>query len=347
MTNPASLGHRLSRLADLGFEHVPEPTATRLKRVGPRAYRIDAERAAMGTRVALSARGRSGVRLEEAVGQAFDEMDRLIAVFTRFETDSALSVLNDAGRLDAPPRELARVLARAARVHGLTHGAFDVSVTPLLDLFRDRLEGSTPAPPTAPEIAEARASVGAHHIEASRRAIRFRRPGMRVTLDGIAKGFIVDRMAAVLERHRLRHYLIDGGGDIRTRGRSEGRRPWTVAVRNPGDPGSFLDVVRPGNGAVATSGSYERFFGDDRRYHHLVNAGTGTSPGETTSVSVMAPTAMDADALATAAFILGPAAGLAFVDSLAGCACLILDRDGRRLTSRGWKSVPLKPDPLE
>jgi thiamine biosynthesis lipoprotein len=347
MTNPARLEDRGFRLLELGFERVPEPGAVRVTRIGRRAFRIDAERPAMGTRVAMNAVGRSAARLEEAIGRAFDEMDRLIAVFTRFETDSALSVLNDAGRLDAPPRELARVLARSGRVHGLTHGAFDVSVTPLLDLFRDRLEGPAPAPPGAAEIAEARDAVGAHHIEASRRTIRFRRPGMRVTLDGIAKGYIVDRMAAVLERHRLRHYLIDGGGDIRTRGRSEGRQPWTVAVRDPGDPGSFLDVVRPGNGAVATSGSYERFYGDNHSFHHLVNAGTGLSPGDVTSVSVIAPTAMDADALATAAFILGPAAGLAFIDSLAGCSCLILHRDGRRLTSRGWKSAPLKPDPLE
>ncbi|MEJ2502336.1 MAG: FAD:protein FMN transferase [Gemmatimonadota bacterium] len=327
MTNPASLEKWRSRLLDLGFERVTGPATTRRKRLGRRAYRVDAERPAMGTRVAVSAIGRSPDRLEEAIGSAFEEMDRLIAVFTRFETDSAISVLNDAGHLEAPPRELARVLARADRFHGLTHGAFDVSVAPLLDLFRDRLGGPSPAAPTGAEIAEVRERVGARHIDLSDRAIRFRRPGMRLTLDGIAKGFIVDGMAAALEARRVRRYLVDGGGDIRTRGRGEGRRP--------------------GGGAVATSGSYERFYDGDHRYHHLVDAGSGMSPGEATSVSVVAPTAVDADALATAAFVLGPVAGLAFIDSLAGCACLILDQDGRRLSSRDWKSVPLKPDPVE
>jgi thiamine biosynthesis lipoprotein len=347
MTNPASLEKWRSRLLDLGFERVTGPATTRRKRLGRRAYRVDAERPAMGTRVAVSAIGRSPDRLEEAIGSAFEEMDRLIAVFTRFETDSAISVLNDAGHLEAPPRELARVLARADRFHGLTHGAFDVSVAPLLDLFRDRLGGPSPAAPTGAEIAEVRERVGARHIDLSDRAIRFRRPGMRLTLDGIAKGFIVDGMAAALEARRVRRYLVDGGGDIRTRGRGEGRRPWTVAVRDPRNPSSYLDVVRPGGGAVATSGSYERFYDGDHRYHHLVDAGSGLSPGEATSVSVVAPTAVDADALATAAFVLGPVAGLAFIDSLAGCACLILDQDGRRLSSRDWKSVPLKPDPVE
>ena len=106
-------------------------------------------------------------------------------------------------------------------------------------------------------------------------------------------------------------------------------------------------AVRPGRGAVATSGGYERYHRADRRYHHLVDAGSGASPGEAMSVSVVAPTAMDADALATAVFILGPSRGLALIDSLAGCGCLILDRHGRRITSRGWKSAPPHPDPLE
>ncbi len=105
--------------------------------------------------------------------------------------------------------------------------------------------------------------------------------------------------------------------------------------------------MRPGDGAVATSGSYERYHDADRRYHHLVDGSSAASPGEARSVSVVAPTALDADALATAVFILGPGAGLTLIDSLAGCACLILDRHGRRLTSRGWKSAPLHPDPLE
>ena len=300
----------------------------------------------MGTRVAIAAIGRSSDRLEEAVGRAYAEMDRLIAVFTRYEDDSAICVLNDVGNLAAPPTELTRVLHRADHFNGLTRGAFDVSVAPLVDLFENRLGGPNGTSPGAAEIAEARELVGVRHIRASDREIRFERKGMRVTLDGIAKGFIVDRMAAVLERHRVRRYLIDGGGDIRMRGRNADRRPWAVAVRDPGDPSSFLDVVRPGRGAVATSGSYERGQ-DGARYHHLVDAGTGDSPGDAVSVSVVAPTAMDADALATAVFILGPAAGLTFIDNHAGCGALIVDRRGRRLTSRGWESAPLQPDPLE
>jgi thiamine biosynthesis lipoprotein len=344
--NPVGDPH--ARLLELGFERAEGPTTQQVTRIDGGLHRLDAERPAMGTRVAIRAIARSPDRLEEAVGRAYAEMDRLITVFTRYESDSALSVLNEAGRLDAPPPELARVLGRADRFHGLTQGAFDVSVAPLVDLF----EGcpGTALAPTAPgeaEIAEARERVGARHIRASHRVIRFERDGMRVTLDGIAKGYIVDAMATALEQGGVRHYLVEGGGDIRTRGRSEGGRPWTVAVRDPDRPGSFLDAVRPGHGAVATSGGYERYHAGDRRYHHLVDADSAVSPDGARSVSVVAPSAIDADALATAAFILGPAAGLELIDSMRGCSGLILDRRGQRLTSRGWHSAPLTPDPLE
>lgn len=347
MHNTSSVEGRRSILLELGFEQTPQPARSRVTRLGRRSYRIDAVRAAMGTRVVITAIDRSPDRLEEAVGCAFEEMDRLVAIFTRYEAASPVTRLNDDGRVQGPPPELVRVLDRAGRYHALTRGAFDVSVAPLVDLFSDRFADPAATPPSDAEIAEARALVGARHIEMSPGSVRLRRQGMRLTLDGIAKGYIVDGMADALERRRVRRYLIDGGGDIRTRGRRPDRRPWTVAVRHPFDAATFLDTVRPGRGAVATSGSYERFYDDDRRFHHLVDAGTGLSPGHVAGASVVARTAMAADALATAVFVLGPVAGLRLIDSLAGCACVILDGDGRRLTSRGWQSAPPRPDSLE
>ena len=342
MTHASEIEDRVSLLQRLGFE--PEPPPTRVRSAGHGRIRVDAERAAMGTRVALTAIGGSVDRLEESVGRAFEEMDRLIPVFSRHLSDSALSQLNDAGRLARPPRELDHVLRRAGRIHRVTRGAFDISVAPLVDLFRDRLSGPTPAPPSDAEIAETRALVGARHVASSRRQARLGREGMRLTLDGIAKGYIVDRMAEALESAGVRDYLVDGGGDIRTRGLNAEGRPWAVAVRDPRDPASFLDVVRPGAGAVATSGSYEHFYDSARRYHHLVDAGTGLPAGRLVSVTVLAPTAMAADALATAAFLMDPAEGLALVDSLDGCAAQVLDRAGRCFTTRGWPSAPSEPD---
>lgn len=348
MTHSPQLQDSFSRLIGMGFEQERVPhEATDLGRVGRRTHKLAAERPAMGTGVAITALGAGPDRLEEAVGRAFEEMDRLIAIFTRFESASALSQLNDFGRLAAPPPELAHVLDRAARYHAATHGVFDVTVAPLVDLFRERWSGPTGGAPSEAEIREARARVGAREVHASSGAVRFGRAEMRVTLDGIAKGYIADRMAAVLEKHRVRSYLVDAGGDVRTRGRKEGRQPWTVAVRDPGGGGVLPDVLSLTRGAVATSGSYEIFFDAKREFHHIVDGAAGRSPADATSVTVLAPTAMAADALATSVFVLGPAGGVALVDSLARCECLILDRGGRRHRSRGWKSAPLVPLPTE
>jgi len=314
----------LNRLVDLGFTRTTDVTSTLVATeefVARDSVLVTTSRPAMGTLVSVSALGPSRGLLDETVGRAFAEMDRLIAIFSRFETDSALTVLNDTGGLDGPPPELAYVVQRALRYHLLTGGAFDVSVEPLVNLFRDRHA------PSSAEIAEALALVGAKHVE---RAIRMGREGMGITLDGIAKGHIVDVIARVLTANGVGAFLINAGGDIRTAGTREDGRPWTVGVWDPQTPGTFPDVLHLTDAAVATSGKYVR--GD-----HIVDGSTGRSPSHHMSVSVLAPTAMAADALATALFVLDTTRGVALVESLAHCEFLILHSDGRQVRSSGWR----------
>jgi thiamine biosynthesis lipoprotein len=206
----------------------------------------------------------------------------------------------------------------------------------VVDLFKDRSSGSLPS---RREVLEALELVGAKHIEVSRRRLEFSRSGMRVTFDGIAKGYIVDAMARVLERHRVKSYLIEAGGDIRVSGMKEGKQPWTVAVQDPERSGLFPDTIRLMQGAVATSGSYECYFGPDRQHHHIVDSQSGISPQYSGSASVIAPSAMAADALATTVFLMAPEAGVAFVEALRGCECLVIRRDGTQVKSRGWPSA--------
>jgi FAD:protein FMN transferase len=328
----------LSRLLELGFEQRPEAGVARdVARIDGRTYRVSAYRPGMGTRVAITVLSDTPSRADDAIDRAFVEMDRLIGIFSRFQSDSALSCLNDAGRLRGPPPELVQVVSRALDYFRITRGVFDISVAPVVDLFRARLAGS--APPSDLEVMEALRRVGAAGISASRRELRFGRDGMGITVDGIAKGFIVDQMARTLEKRRIRRYLIDAGGDIRAAGRKEDDRPWTVGVRDPWTADHHPDRIHLTAGAVATSGGYERFFDRDGLQHHIVRADSGRSPTESASVSVLAATGMAADALATGLFLLPPAQALALTETLAGCECLIIDRDGRLFRSRGWRSV--------
>ncbi len=332
----------LSRLLDLGFERRSvAPVEAEALHVDPKTFKLATTWPAMGTLVSVSALGPARARVEEAVGRAFEEMDRLVGLLSRFQRSSAVAALNDMGRLDGPPPELSRLVARALTYYEITGGAFDISVEPLVNLLRERLTGAVPAPPPEVELREAAALMGAREIAVSRREIRFGKPGMGITLDGIAKGFIVDAMARTLDHAGVRDYLINAGGDIRTAGVNERREPWTVAVRDPWDPAAFAGTVRLSGGAVATSGSYEIYFDPSRQFHHIVDARTGRSPGHCAGATVIAPTATAADALATSLFVMKPAEGIRLIESLARCSCLIIGADGSRLTSGGWSEAPV------
>jgi thiamine biosynthesis lipoprotein len=336
-----SAGALLSCLRDLGFvEARTSPVAFEHAPAAGGLVEVRGFRAAMGTRVAISAVGRSAARGEAGIVAAFDELDRLAAIFSRHDPATALSVLNQDGRLADPPPELTLVTTHAVAMHALTGGAFDVTVKPVLDL----LAGCPPGYPPAPaDLAEAAALVGVPFLRLTRRAIRFERGGMGVTLDGIAKGYIADRMAATLDRAGVRRYLIDAGGDIRARNLNGHGRPWVVGVRDPADDAGMLDVIALEGGSVATSGGYERFYAGDRACHHIITPDSGCSPREVASASVVAPRGLAADALATAVMVLGPRRGLLLIDRLPGCAAMVLDARGVRHRSREWARlrVPL------
>jgi thiamine biosynthesis lipoprotein len=147
-------------------------------------------------------------------------------------------------------------------------------------------------------------------------------------------------MAATLERAGIGRYLVEAGGDIRTGGTKEAGLPWAVAVRDPERAGRLPGTIHLSGAAVATSGSYERYYDPERRFHHIVDAARGFSPRACTSATVVAPFATAADALATAVLVLGSRAGVALVESLPGCACLIVQSDGCVTHSHGWKESP-------
>ena len=175
----------------------------------------------------------------------------------------------------------------------------------------------------------------------TRRPHPLEREGMGLTLDGIAKGRIADIASRELAGAGLPNHLINAGGDIVASGEKAPETPWQVAVANPVSP--HTGNARHGNAfalrnaALATSGSYEIYYDAEQR-HHLISASTGSSPIGTISASALAPSATDADALATAFSVMPPRDALRLADKLPGCGCLLLSRDGSVLKSRGWPS---------
>jgi len=304
-------------------------------------YKVSRTRLSMGTFVSMTLLHPSRDKAEEAMGAAFDEIDRLSGLMNRFKTATAVGELNREGMLNSPPPEVLGVVRDALSFYRVSKGAFDISVAPIVDLFKERLGSGNKAAPTEAEIKKLLRRVDAGAIVIEGKNIRFRKPGMTITLDGIAKGFIVDRAAEILAGRNIDNFLINAGGDIRTKGERQDRKPWTIAIQDPQKKKHYPDIIHMRNGAIATSGNYEVYFDQEKMFHHIVNPRTGLSPHADASVSVMAPTTMEADALSTSVFVMDPGQGIRFIDSLPRYECLVLSAAGGIKRSRGWKSASI------
>lgn len=317
-------------------------------RPAPDALRL--EGATMGTTwgvdVPAPPAGLDAARLRTAVEDALAGIERAMSTY---DPASEVSRFNaSAGDAWFPVSAATHtVIAAAQDASARTGGAFDVTVGPLVEVwgFGPGADGGGRGRrPSAAELEAARAIVGAGRLElrAPPAAIRKRDPGVRLDLSGIAKGFAVDEVAAVLEEAGVRRYLVEIGGELRARGTNAAGRPWLVAVERPatalGAPPCFLELV---DGAVATSGDYRRGFVDGgTRYSHVLDPRTG-EPVRTgvVSATVVAPTAMEADALATALMVLPPREGLSLTER-EGLAARLLVREGEALVERRSAGFP-------
>ncbi|MFB6195398.1 MAG: FAD:protein FMN transferase [Haloplanus sp.] len=279
---------------------------------------VRSTRPMMGTLVTVTAITDAPERGELGVDAAFAEMERLTDVFSRHDPDAQVARLNDAGTLADPAPELVSVLRTCRRMHDRTDGAFDPTVLPALTETAAHGEGT----PDVPGFDRVRI-----------RSDRVRAPA-GVTLDGIAKGYIVDRGCAVL-REWVDEAMIEAGGDVRVFGGSDGR--WRVGVDDPRGDG-YLSRIRVRDGAVATSGSYAVFQGSDadRERHRVIRPRTGRSPDEDVCTSVVASTAERADALATAAFAMDDDRAASILDRF-DAGGLFLPADGGAMRIGTWE----------
>jgi thiamine biosynthesis lipoprotein len=158
---------------------------------------------------------------------------------------------------------------------------------------------------------------------------------MRLTLDGIAKGYIVDAASRVLAAQGAPDHIVNAGGDIRVSGLAADQRPWRIGVQAPGVNGGILAETSMVGGGIATSGNYEQAFNRSGSRNHLLSGLTGNS-ADIASVTVRANSAMLADALATALSLMPPTLALRYVTNNTAAACLIVDRQGRRYATGSW-----------
>jgi thiamine biosynthesis lipoprotein len=194
----------------------------------------------------------------------------------------------------------------------LTHGLFDISVAPLLEIWGFYKRKNTI--PTQNAIEKAMRSVDYRRIRITSDSIIIE-PGMKVDLGGIAQGFAADRAALILRQRHVKSAIIDIGGEVLAIGRSTQGRPWRVGIQHPREKG-IIETIELENAAVSTSGDYEKFFIiDNKRYPHIIDPKTGLPAQKFASVTIIADNATYADAISTAAAVMGPTA-IDFLDSL-------------------------------
>ena len=266
-----------------------------------------------GVAVNISAWGIGQPTFDQAVLNIDARFQYLEAMMSTYKPDSEISRLNRGESVKLPP-EFIEVIKAALGFSSQTDGAFDVTVQPLIALWKkcaqqDRL-------PTEAERAEALGRVGYQHVQLEGGKLSIDQPGVQLDFGGIAQGYFADEAVALLREAGARRCLVEVSGDIMSWQARE-VRPFTVGIKDPQHPDELLAVVSMDGGGVTTSGDYERFYEiQGRRYCHIFDPRTGQPIAGMASVTLFASTGIAADALATAVLVMGPTAGVRFVEQL-------------------------------
>jgi thiamine biosynthesis lipoprotein len=262
------------------------------------------------------------------------DVSRIEAKYSRYRDDSVTTRVNAAAgaapvAIDA---ETAALLRYADQCHRQSGGRFDVTSGVLRRVWDFRAR--PPRLPAPEALAAARAKIGWSRVEWDDRAIRLPEPGMEIDFGGIGKEYAADRAATICAEHGIAHALVNLGGDVRALGGQPGGAPWRVGIRDPRQHGRAIAVLAVADGAVATSGDYERFFElGGRRYCHILDPRTGMPVAHWRSVSVVAPLCVVAGSVATIAMLL-EARAPAFL-AAQGCPWLAVGPDGALYDGRG------------
>lgn len=247
----------------------------------------------------------------------YDERSEIIKINNSHQQPVAIS------------QETYQLLKDAIHFSDLTHGVFDITVYPLIELWKKAEEINTT--PTPENIRSAKAAVGVRNIEfLPDNQIRLRHPDSKIDINGIASGYGADEAARIFRENGIHHFLIDTGGELYASGKNCEGNPWSIGISDPRDRFKLIDTVELADYGISTSGNYEKFFDiEGRRWSHIVNPLTGYPEVVVTSATVIAPSAMEADALSTALCVLGGQKGISLIDSLGhGMAAMVIEHSG-------------------
>ncbi len=290
---------------------------------------------------------------EPAVAAAFAELERLEGVLSEWRQDSEISRINRLAGKEAVAvsEDVFAVIKAGVDVSRWSDGAFDLSWAALRGLYDFR-----PGRQHIPQRREVRPRLGLIRwqdieLDPAARTVRLRREDMAIGTGGIAKGYALDRAGAILREAGIQSYMLFGGGQVQVHGPRPdvaGPRPWRVGIQHPRRADEYFAFFEAEDGSISTSGDYEHFFIDEdgKRWHHILDPRTGLPARGTVSVTLLAPSGLYADALSTAAFVLGADKALEMLAQIPIHAeAIILDEDCRLHTTPGtFERLQLRVD---
>jgi thiamine biosynthesis lipoprotein len=299
----------------------------------------------MGTIVEITAVAPNEGIAQAALSAGFQEIRRLEQLLSTWIETSELSRVNQAAGREPVPvsADTFDLLTRSLEAAEHTDGGFNIAIGPVVQLW-----SVTEAQriPSAMELDIARPYVDYRRIRLDpvRRTVFLEKAGMRLDVGGIGKGFAAEKTAALMRELGATGGLVAAAGDIRAFGRRANGTAWPIGIQHPRESGTVLGTLEAADEAVSTSGDYERFFiKDGVRYHHILDPETLQPARLCQSITIVAPDAAWADALATGVFVMGPVKGMALIERL-GFGAVIVDAAGRvTVSSRLRDRVRLAP----
>lgn len=284
----------------------------------------------MGTTIEIQVKDVSKETADPAITKAFQEIERLNQLYSTYIDSNWMWKINNTNDSIAVDEETYFLLKESEKFYNLTKGAYDPAIGNYIELLG--FERGTPEIPSQSEILNVLEKVGWKKIDITKSNLLVKKAQVKISFNAIVAGYAVDKMSKILEDNGIENYLINGGGEIFSRGSD-----WKIGIQHPRKLNELLGVIIADGMGVATSGDYQQYFEKDgKRYSHIINPLTGLPVEETEAVTIIAKDAATADALSTGIFVMGPDEGIKLIDSLENVEGIIVNSSGEVITSSGF-----------
>ncbi|MBF0489299.1 MAG: FAD:protein FMN transferase [Candidatus Omnitrophica bacterium] len=223
-------------------------------------------------------------------------------------------------------QDVFHVIKESIEYSQLTKGAFDITTYPLVELWKKA--GQQGKLPDEESLRSARDKVGYQNLELKKpNRVYFKKKGMKVDLGSPASGFVCDAIAQIFDKYKIKHYLVDGGGEIFCKGEDQGPKPWIIGIQDPFDKDKLYGVIKLKNKGVSTSGNYEKFYTIGKeKFSHIIDPRSGYPQKGAVSITVIAQTTQKANELSTALSVLGGQKGIELANSLKNVEAFVIEQ---------------------